>query len=139
MTAKEYLQQYKLSDEKIKQLCEERQELHSRMYSITGVDTAMERVQQSKIANNKFIKYVELEEKIDVAIDNNYVLKYMIINQIHALENTMYIKILYMKYIRYEEYNTLGKIAVGLNYSYDRIKALHGYALKEFAEKHLQK
>lgn len=139
MTAKEYLQRYKLSDERIKQLCEERSELRSRMHSIACVDTARERVQENRTANDRFIKYVELEEKIDVAIDDNYELKHKLINQIHTLENTLYIKILYMKYIRYKEYNTLEKIAVDLNYSYDRIKALHGYALKEFAEKHLQK
>ena len=63
--------------------------------------------------------------EIDYFVD----LKHKVINQIQSLDNRSYAEILYKRYI---EFKRLELIAVELGYSYNRIRHLHGEALKYF-------
>lgn len=134
MKAKEYLQQLKRLDTLIDQKIKELDELRS-MSTVGAVDYSTERVQSSHSQDAPFVrivyKMIELEEEINAEIDNFVDIKHLIINQIHTLKNLDYITLLFKRYV---EYKSLEKICVEMNFSYDYIKHLHGYALKDFEE-----
>lgn len=79
------------------------------------------------------VKILELENEIDCLIDNYVDLKHKIIGEIHELQNSKYIEILYKRYV---EEKRLEEVAVEMNYTFQYVILLHGYALKEFSEKH---
>lgn len=55
--------------------------------------------------------------------------KHKIINQIQSLKNSKYIEILYKHYV---EFKRLEVVAVEMNFTYQYVVELHGYALKDF-------
>lgn len=134
MKAKEYLQQLKRLDTLINQKIKELDELRS-ISTVGSVDYSTERVQSSHSQDAPFVRIVhrmiELEQEINAEIDNFVDTKHLIINQIHTLRNTDYIMLLFKRYV---EYKSLERICVEMNFSYDYIKHLHGYALKAFEE-----
>lgn len=134
MKAKEYLQQLKRLDTLINQKIKELDELRS-ISTVGSVDYSTERVQSSHSQDALFVRIVhrmiELEQEINAEIDNFVDTKHLIINQIHTLRNTDYIMLLFKRYV---EYKSLERICVEMNFSYDYIKHLHGYALKAFEE-----
>ena len=137
MTAKEYLKKIRLLDIKINQKVKELDELRTMSQAVRGIDYSKECVQTSLSSGANFEKSVirisELERLLDREIDYFVDLKHKIINQIQSLDNRNYAEILYKRYI---EFKKLELIAVEMGYSYNRIKHLHGYALKEFESRH---
>lgn len=136
MKAKEYLQQLQRLDTVINQKIKEVQDLRVQMQSGGGIDYSKERVQSSPSGDAPFVKpickIIDLEAEINAEIDKFVDEKHKIINQIQGLKNSDYISLLFK---RYAEFKSLERICVEMNFSYDYIKHLHGYALKEFEDK----
>lgn len=137
MTAKEYLKRLQFLDIKINQKVKELADLRMMSQSVKSTDYSKERVQATLSNTASFessvLRINELESVIDSEIDYFVDLKHTIINQIQSLDNQSYVEILYKRYI---EYKRLELVAVEMKYSYDRIKHLHGHALKEFESRH---
>lgn len=137
MKAKEYLQQLRRLDTIINQKNNELADLRMKSRSIGSVDSSKERVQTSPSGDASFVniigRMIDLEEEIKQETKAFVCEKHKIINQIQGLKNADYISLLYKRYV---EYKSLGKIAAEMNFSYDHIKHLHGYALIDFERKY---
>lgn len=137
MTAKEYLLQLHKADVIIKQRTQEKADLRARLSDIGSFDYSKERVQTSLPEGagyeREIIRVIELEKEIDHLIDEYIVLKHKIIGEIHGLQNSKYIEILYKRYV---EGKRLEAVALEMNYTFQYVVMLHGYALKEFSEKY---
>ena len=138
MTPKEYLSQIGDLNAKINQRLAERDELKAMMYQLGGGGSS-ERVQTSAKNEAPFVRLIErleaLENEISSLVDNYVDKKNFIISQIQGVENENYMNLLHKRYV---EGKRLEVIAVEMNYSYFRIKHLHGYALKAFGDKFLK-
>lgn len=137
MTAKEYLMKLKILDVKINQKLEEISALRASLKSISSVNTTEERVKGGSSAGDaRFVRTLakidKMEYKVDEEIDRFVDEKHKIINEIQELSNPLHIDILYKKYV---EFKRLEAVAVELDKSYQYIVEVHGYALKEFANK----
>lgn len=134
MKAKEYLQQLKRLDTLIDQKIKELDELRS-MSTVGAVDYSTERVQSSHSQDAPFVrivhKIIELEQEINSEIDTFVDKKHRIINQIQKLKNPDYISLLFKRYVEFKKFET---IAIEMNYTYQYILNMHGYALKSFEE-----
>ena len=137
MTAKEYLRQFHKADVIINQRIQEKTDLRARLSSIGSFDYSKERVQTSLPEGagyeKQIAKIIELEKEIDRLIDEYIDLKHKIIGQIHELRNERHIEILYKRYV---ENKRLEVVAAEMGYTFQYVVLLHGYALKEFSEKH---
>lgn len=133
-TPKEYLRQIRLFDICIKQkeaeLAAMRSEIESMSAAVTG-----ERVQTSAKdkMSEKVSHIVDLERQIIQDKEKFLHMKDRIINEIQSLDNSVYVDILYKRYV---EYKQLEEIAVEMNYSYRQVLRLHGFALQEFKRWH---
>lgn len=136
MKAKEYLQQLQRLDTVINQKIKEVHDLRLQAQSTGGLDYSKERVQSSPSGDAPFVKpicrIIGLEAEINAEIDRFVDEKHKIINQIQGLKNSDYISLLFKRYV---EFKSLERICVEMNFSYDYIKHLHGYALKDFEDK----
>lgn len=137
MTAKEYLQQLQRLNTMINQKIKELGDLRIMSRSVGSIDYSKERVQTSPSGDAPFVKMIgrmcDLEQEINAEIDRFVDEKHLIINQIQALRNSKYIEILYKHYV---EFKRLEVVAVEMNFTYQYIVELHGYALKEFQTTH---
>lgn len=140
MTAKEYLQQLHKADVIIKQRIQEKVDLRARLSNIGSFDYSKECVQTSLPGDapyaEKIARLIDLENEIDRRIDRYDELKHKIIGQLHELNNTDQIKVLYKRYVSGENFE---QIAVDLNFSIRNVYKIHGYALQEFQKIHLKK
>lgn len=133
MTAKEYLQQLHKMDVFINQRNQEKADLRARLSSIGSIDYTKERVQTSLSGGASYeqqiIRIIDLENEIDSLINDYVDLKHKIISEIHDLNNTDQIKVLYKRYVLGEKFE---QIAIDLNFSIRNVYKVHGYALQEF-------
>lgn len=133
MKAKEYLQQLQQLDTVINQKIKEVHDLRLQAQSGGGFDYSKERVQSSPSGDAPFVKpicrIIDLEAEINAEIDRYVDEKHRIINQIQGLKNSKYIEILYKHYV---EFKRLEVVAVEMNFTYQYVVELHGYALKDF-------
>lgn len=133
MKAKEYLQQLQRLDTVINQKIKEVDDLRLKSRSVGSIDYSKERVQTSPSGDAPFVKLIgriiDLEVEINAEIDAFVDEKHRIINQIQALKNSKYIEILYKHYV---EFKRLEVVAVEMNFTYQYVVELHGYALKDF-------
>ncbi len=140
MTAKEYLQQLHKADVIIKQRIQEKVDLRARLSSIGSFDYSKECVQTSlpgdALYAEKIARLIDLENEIDRRIDRYDELKHKIIGQLHELNNTDQIKVLYKRYVLGENFE---QIAVDLNFSIRNVYKVHGHGLQEFQKIHLKK
>lgn len=133
-SSKEYLRQIRLFDICIRQkeaeLAAMRSEIESMSAAVTG-----ERVQTSAKdkMSEKVSHIVDLEAQIIRDKESFLRMKDRIINEIQGLDNSVYVDILYKRYV---EYKQLEEIAVEMNYSYRQVLRLHGFALQEFKRWH---
>ena len=135
MTAKDYLRQLKALDVKINQKIREVDDLklltggRGIAYDRDHVRTTPENRQEELI-----IKWLDMEREIDRMIGDYIAQKDKIINQIHMLSDSRYIKILYDHYVpdARGQVKTLEKIAVEMPSNYTYVCELHGRALQEF-------
>lgn len=134
--AKEYLKQIETLDAKIQQKKIELDSLKGNAIGLGAFDYSKEKVQTSasESMSGKVAKYVDLENEIHEDIERFTELKHKVIGQIHMLDDTKYINVLFKKYI---EYKGLKEISKELGYSYDHIRRVHGWALLEFQRKNL--
>ena len=133
MKAKEYLQQLQRLDTVINQKIKELGDLRLKSRSVGSIDYSKERVQTSPSGDAPFVKLIgriiDLEQEINAEIDAFVDDKHKIINQIQGLKNSKYIEILYKHYV---EFKRLEVVAVEMNFTYQYVVELHGYALKDF-------
>lgn len=138
MTAKEYLSQLKLLDLKINQKIEESSALRE-LVKGRGMAYDGDRVQTSprNAQEDLIIRYTDLEQDIDGMIDQYLYLKDRIINEIHQLSDSRFVRILHDHYVpdQSNRVKSLEQIAVELDYTYKYVCELHGYALQEFSRK----
>lgn len=137
MTAKEYLRQLEVMQTKIRNLKKELEDICSDR-GISAHEKG-ERVQTSfcgssgSPAEEQAVRIVFLESEVRRRIIEYYELKDLMINQIHELNNSLEIDILYKRYVLQEK--QFERIAIDLGYSYQYIINCHGSALKSFTEK----
>lgn len=133
MKAKEYLQQLQRLDTVINQKIKEVQDLRLQARSIGGIDYSKERVQTSPSGDAPFVKpicrIIDLEAEINAEIDKFVDEKHKIINQIQGLKNSDYIALLFKRYVEFKKFEV---ISVEMNFTYQYVIEMHGYALKEF-------
>ena len=133
MKAKEYLQQLQRLDTVINQKIKELGDLRLKSQSAGSIDYSKEREQTSPSGDAPFVKLIgriiDLEAEINAEIDAFVDDKHKIINQIQSLKNSKYIEILYKHYV---EFKRLEVVAVEMNFTYQYVVELHGYALKDF-------
>lgn len=138
MTAKEYLRQIAVLDTKIKRRQTEIEELKT---AATHITTTLDenKIQSSsgraddKIANI-VTRWITMEHQVAEMLDQLMNLRHKIIGEIHQLTDDRYIRILEMRYVDRE---TFEQIAVNMQYDIRWVYRLHGFALQEFAKKHL--
>lgn len=133
MKAKEYLQQLQRLDTVINQKIKEVQALRVQARSTGGLDYSKERVQSSPSGDAPFVKpicrIIDLEAEINAEIDRFADEKHKIINQIQGLKNSDYISLLFKRYVEFKKFEV---ISVEMNFTYQYVIEMHGYALKEF-------
>ena len=133
MKAKEYLKKLKRLDTVITQKICELDDLRSMSTGIGGIDYSKDRVQTSPSADAPFAKIVnriaDLNDEINQEIDTFTDEKHKIINQIQGLQDSKHIDILYKRYV---EFKRLEIVAVEMNFTYQYVVEVHGYALREF-------
>ena len=125
MTAKEYLNQIKDLEVRIKNKNRDLEQLKELAVSIGGFDYK-ERVQTSKETGD-----IELENEISKDIIKLMEVKQKISNSIDKIKKTECYEVLYQRYIlckRFEE------IAVDMKYDIRQIHRFHGQALKEIED-----
>lgn len=136
MTAKEYLEQIELLDIKI----EQKEEQLASLRETAGGDAAI-RYDKLKIQTTpapdamerNVIRIVELESKIFEDKCKLAHLKDQIVDQIQSLDDPRYIRVLYLRYVKYEKFE---QIALDMSYDYTYTRALHGEALGMFEIKY---
>lgn len=133
MTVKEYLSQLRLINKDIEKKLGYLEELNHFVENIKTMDYSEDRVQISRAQNASFTETIEKIIDLKINISSNikrYVdLKNIIIKQIDSINIERYKDILYFRYI---DFKRLDEIAIILNYSYDRVRHLHGEALMYF-------
>lgn len=133
MTAKEYLSQLRLINKDIEKKLGYLEELNHFVENIKTMDYSEDRVQISRAQNASFTETIEKIIDLKINISSNikrYLdLKNIIIKQIDSINIERYKDILYFRYI---DFKRLDEIAIILNYSYDRVRHLHGEALMYF-------
>lgn len=133
MKAKEYLQQLQRLDTIINQKIKELDDLRLKSRSIGSIDYSRERVQTSPSGNAPFVGLIErindLNAEINAEIDAFVDEKHRIINQIQGLKNINHIALLYKRYVEFKKFET---IADEMNFTYQYVLNMHGYALKDF-------
>lgn len=132
MKAKEYLMQIEILSVKIEQKKQRAKEYRDLALCSGGFDYSKERVQTSNLGGqieDRIIRYISLESEITENIFMLQQMKDKITGEIHNLNNSDYIILLYKRYV---ECKTLGQISKDMHYSYDRIRHMHGNALMEF-------
>ena len=132
MKAKEHLNSLRALKAKIDQKKEQLKELELLRGNIGSFDYSKERVQTSVDGNQverDAIKLLLLESEIKDDMIAFEFEKDRIIREIHALKNADHIKLLFKRYV---EFKRLEEIAVEMNYTYQYVRELHGYALQYF-------
>ena len=134
MTAKEYLEQIKEYETRIKQKQIQLECLRETAGGASGIRYDKERIQVSVMADaveRAVITVMELEDQIFVEKVRLETLRAQIITQIHDVGDDRYIKVLFKRYVEHKSYEL---ISVECHYSYDYVKELHSDALRSFAK-----
>lgn len=131
MKAKEYLDQIRRMDIRVGQRITELNQMRARLSLLEGIDYSKDRIQSSPKSGNKQIEeLVDYEADIIKLIQEETELKHKIIGEIQQLENSIYVDILFRRYV---ECYSFEKIACDMGYAYNYVCTLHGEALKEFS------
>lgn len=130
MTAKEYLGQINRLKIHIEQLkIEYNMIIEERGGRGVSYDEHIDSGGLSDTCFTNVSKQIEMEARIEDAMDRLIVKRHEIIQEIQQLEDERHVKILYKRYV---EMKTFEQIATELSYDYHWTCKLHGYALKEF-------
>lgn len=136
MTAKEYLRQLRRLDRQLELLFREREELERAQTFLRSPQIEGDRVQTSPSGDPPWmgylIKWEEMTNRIGEKWNELIEQKKVIVSQINDLTDSRYIDLLTKRYV---EYKSFEKIAVEMNYTYDHVRRLHGWALQAFKQK----
>ncbi len=131
MTAIEYLKQFEVLSEKIKNKVRELRELSETQSVIGAVDYSKPTVLSSPKGEAAFErasdKFMEISEKIRAEIAAYNAERHEIISTVQSLGSAKHIKILIKKYI---ELKTIETVADEMGYSVQYIKELHAEAIR---------
>lgn len=129
MTAKEELLQYKYAREKVDETLEEYQKYKDRAEKMTSIISDMPRGTSSsdKVADNA-VKMADLSAEYEKRWLEAEYMKLEIEKNIDLVEEPY--RILLHK--RYVEGKTLEEISTLMNYSFDRVRHMHGEALLKY-------
>lgn len=136
MRAKTYLRQVNNLSFKISAKQKELDGLRQRMSGVGGMDYDKPKVKTSHSADmmgDRIIKYMELEEEIRSMIDELVTKRDLITNQIFALSDPRYVRVLTLRYVDGKQFQD---IADEMNYTFRHIINLHNAALKTFERKY---
>jgi len=131
--AKEYLMQLGLLEARINNMKAELDVLRHILQDMQGIDYTAPKVQVSPagdVTGKNIARCLHLEQEIEDRTRKFIVLKHCITGQINSLDNAVFVKLLFMRYV---EYRKLLEIAGILDYTYKHTRRLHGYALQDFA------
>lgn len=134
MKAKEYLSQLGLLDARINNKRQELAGIRILLQNVQGVDYSSPKVQVSlsyDAGEKNITRCLALEQEIEDGIKKFIVLKHKIVGQINSLDNAVFVKILFLRYV---EYRKLSEAADIMGYSYQHARRLHGYALQSFTD-----
>ena len=126
MTAKQFLSQAYRIDSRIERRTEEIMRLRSRLEKATAQLTGMPRGGQSDWTERD-VKLLEYEARLKAEASELIRIKVQIRDAIDAVEDKRYRELLEMRYIMGMRWE---RIAVEMNYSYERIRHMHGEALQ---------
>ena len=136
--AKRYLQTLYRYEQRIARLNDEKKSLYH-SYGLGSVDYGKDRVRVSPESDASFTRIVEkiadVEIKIDRMVDQLIDERETIIGQLEGLDNETFKQLLYLRYVKYERFE---KIATSMNYTYQWVRRLHGFALEEFERRYLK-
>lgn len=131
MNAKTYLNQLRSLEAAISSRKAQLDRLRQERTYLSAVSYDRDRVQAS--ANGDVMKgsdkLIDLELEIGQKVAESVQVREQIIGQVQRLENPQYVILLLHRYVdgmRFE------RIAVEMNYSYERIRHMHGEALQAF-------
>lgn len=139
MTAKEYLRKLSMLRTKMENKKRELREINKEIGICSRPESGAGRVQTSFVGatgnqtEQQAIRIAALKEEISEYLVTYLEEKNKIIDQIHELNDAIYIDILYKRYVREERH--FEKIAFDMGYSYQYIINKHGAALKAFEDK----
>ena len=136
MTAKEYLQQLRMLDIKIRHRKEQVEELRALAMCSGSFASDGDRVQTSGSGDRmseQVAKYVDLQAEVEEMIRGYTEKKDRIIREIHELSDARYVEVLFKRYVEFKKFEL---ISVEMNYDYTWTKKLHFQALQEFELRH---
>ena len=135
MTAKEFLNQAYLLDQRIKSKSEQIQSLNELATSCTATMTGMPHNPNRSTSRmaDAVIKIIDLQEEINRDIDKLVELKREIMEVIRAVPNAEYQTVLEKRYLCFSAWE---QIAVDMNYSIQHIHRMHSAALNEITVPH---
>ena len=134
MTAREYLEQVKIIDSKIRRLERERDELRADLYRVGSPANMNERVQTSQNWDTVFRLIAKIDKKdreIAREVARLVDAKNRIIRQIERLKKESLRSVLIYRYVMGLKWEDIGK---QMNYTARSCQILHGEALREFAK-----
>lgn len=131
MTPKEYLNQIRCLDEKLRHRKQQIEEIRTKCESISGIDYSKDRVQTSNGNGQEkiLVKYLDMVKELEADLLLFRIKQTNIIREIEELSDERYMRLLYSRYVQYK---SLEQIAVEMNYNYFYIKHIHGEALEQF-------
>lgn len=137
MTPKEYLNQITLLDQRIETNLESIERLKARAASVTSKlsDDKGQGTNTPHDFTDTIAKVLVLEEKVNKEIDQLVDLKSKITKEINGLDNKAYTVLLLKRYVLGK---SLLEISKEMNYSYHRVRHMHGEALEEFKRAYLK-
>ena len=136
MTAKEYLQQVRIKNARIKNLQRDKEALRELMFSLGNSGGEGERVQTSKDPDKFGTMYGRIDEKerqITESIEELVDFKLKVSGEISQINNDRYIDVLYRKYVLLQPWK---EIAAETGYNERYAQRLNGQALLEFQKVH---
>lgn len=137
MDAKEYLNQIKVYNIRIRQMQEELARLESIANNTTS-GISPDKVQSSPDKSKRekaIVKMVDLKKKLTAMIIEQEEKRIDIVNKIHLLEHPKYIEVLYLRYVEGKRITDIADIMTksnGEGYSIEHVSRLHGEALNAF-------
>ena len=132
--AKRYLQTLYRYEQRIARLNDEKKSLYH-SYGLGSVDYGKDRVRVSPESDASFTRIVEKIADVEIKIDQLIDERETIIGQLEGLDNETFKQLLYLRYVKYERFE---KIATSMNYTYQWVRRLHGFALEEFERRYLK-
>lgn len=138
MRAKEYLLQIRTKKDRIRQLEGTIQEMRQ-MSAVPPIDPSAEHLSSNPCTTSPqervVMKLTELTEQLWTMIADSMEFISIASEQIKNMDNPVYSKILFHRYVQGWR---LERIACEMNYSYERIRHLHGLALLGFENKYFK-